>query len=59
MYDIETINNHLTNGAVEEILSTLNIEYRKENGWISVNCLWHENADGNMEYCHCQQSQIE
>ena len=46
MYDIETINNHLTNGAVEEILSTLNIEYRKENGWISVNCLWHENADG-------------
>lgn len=46
MYDIETINNHLANDVVEEILSTLNIEYRKENGWFSVNCVFHENADG-------------
>ena len=46
MYDIEAINNYLTNNVVEEILSTLNIEYRKENGWLSVNCIWHDNADG-------------
>ena len=63
MYDIETINKHLTNDAVEEILSTLNIEYRKENGWVSVNCIWHENANGfNLKwrdgkwYCFSQCS---
>lgn len=46
MYDIENINKHLTNDVVEEILSTLNIEYKKENGWLAVNCVFHENADG-------------
>lgn len=46
MYDLDSINKYLTNENVERILSTLNIEYKKENGWIAVNCPFHENADG-------------
>ncbi|MDD6640897.1 MAG: toprim domain-containing protein [Erysipelotrichaceae bacterium] len=46
MYDIDSINKCLTNENVENILTTLGVEYKKENGWIAVNCPFHENADG-------------
>ena len=46
MYDIDSINKCLTNENVENILSTLGVEYKKENGWIACNCPFHENADG-------------
>lgn len=36
---------------VEEILDELGIEYKHDNGWIRINCVFHENADGfNLKF---------
>lgn len=51
MYDLDNINKYLTKENVETILSTLGVDYKKENGWIAVNCPFHENANGyNMKF---------
>ena len=40
----------IANEHIEEILTHLGIEYEKENGWISVQCMFHGGTHKNLKF---------
>lgn len=41
----------ISNDNIEEILTLLHIDYKHEDGWLAMNCMFHNNSDGyNLKF---------
>lgn len=49
MIDVQTVNN-ACDEHIEEILTTLDIDFKYENGWLAIQCPFHQGNDYNCKY---------